>query len=317
MSPIRLLPLFRERIWGRQSLAPYFARTVGDAPIGEVWFTSEDNQTSVGVTLGELIASRPGILGETADPSHPGVCPLLVKLLFTSERLSVQVHPGDDYARKHHDSLGKTEAWYVIGAEPDAEVAVGFRDVISPERLWESTQNGEIEHLLDWRPVKPGDLVYVPAGTVHAIGGGLTICEIQQNSDITYRLYDYLRPRELHLEHGAKVAKLGPSDCQPQPRTLAAGRMELAANRYFRLERLRLSGELEIAAELPVYLLLVCLAGSGTINEQRFDAGECWLLPASAAETVLHSAESEWILAYTASVPLANLQFSAYSSGSH
>jgi mannose-6-phosphate isomerase len=311
MRPIRLLPLFRERIWGRQSLAPYFAGAVSSsAPIGEVWFTSEDNPTSLGATLGEMIASRPGILGEAADAVHPGVCPLLVKLLFTSERLSVQVHPGDDYASKQHGSLGKTEAWYVIDAEPNAEVAAGFRDVISSERLWESAQNGEIERLLDWRPVKPGDLVYVPAGTVHAIGGGLTICEIQQNSDVTYRLYDYGRPRELHLEHGAKVAKLGPSECRPQARTLADGRVELAANRYFRLERWRLAGEVEIPAGLPVYLLFVCLAGSGTLNEQRFDAGECWLLPSGSGETVLHGAESEWIVTYTATQPLANLRFS-------
>ena len=101
-----------------------------------------------------------------------------------------------------NQSLGKTEAWYGVAAEPNADIAVGFKEKITARRMEEAARSGEIETLLDWRPVKAGDAVFVPAGTVHAIGAGVTICEIQQNSDITYRLYDYGRPRELHLEHG-------------------------------------------------------------------------------------------------------------------
>ena len=112
-------------------------------------------------------------MGTAALPNYPGVCSLLVKLLFTSSRLSVQVHPHDEYAAKHHQSWGKTEAWYVLESEPPGEVAIGFREAITPERLLDSAISGEIEQLLDWRKVGAGDIVFVPAGTVHAIGAGL------------------------------------------------------------------------------------------------------------------------------------------------
>src|SRR5208283_4738855 len=109
-QPVQLFPLFRERIWGRQSLAPFFAVTSGNEPIGEVWFTFQDNETSLGLKLGALLSEQPGILGTAADPDYPAQCPLLVKFLFTCSRLSVQVHPDDTYARQHHNTLGKTEA---------------------------------------------------------------------------------------------------------------------------------------------------------------------------------------------------------------
>ena len=238
-QPIQLLPIFRERVWGRESLAPYFPHTNLSERVGEAWYTSGENSTSLGISLGQLLGDEPNILGTAADPKHPGVCPLLVKMLFTTERLSVQVHPDDDYAEKHHRSLGKTEAWYVVEAEPNAEVAMGFREHLSPERLRESAQSGEIEGLLDWRRVRQGDVIFTPAGTVHAIGAGLTICEIQENSDITYRLYDYGRPRELHLEHGVKVAHLGPHQHSSAVVKLDSWREQLLESSYFRIERLR------------------------------------------------------------------------------
>lgn len=304
-QPIRLLPIFRERVWGRESLAPYFSEipwteSARKELIGEVWFTFTENQTSLGIPLGQLIEQQPTVLGKAADPKHPGVCPLLVKLLFTTERLSVQVHPDDEYAEVHHRSLGKTEAWYVMEAEPSAEVAVGFRKKITPERLRSAAVSGEIEQLLDWRKVKPGDVVYTPAGTVHAIGAGLTICEIQENSDITYRLYDYGRPRELHLEHGTKVSDLGPHTADQQPVNLASWRRQLAASDYFRIEHLRPLKNLEIERGLPYYLLLVCLKGSGSIGGQRFETGQCWMIPAGGAEVDIQSTDAEWILTYTA-----------------
>ncbi len=302
--PIRLSPLFRERVWGRQSLAPYFPVATSDAtskePIGEVWFTFRENVTSLGMTLGDLIEQQPHVLGTAGDPAHPGICPLLVKLLFTTERLSVQVHPDDNYAQEHHQSLGKTEAWYVMDAQPPGEVAAGFREQLSPEKLRESAESGEIERLLDWRKVVPGDVIYVPAGTVHAIGAGLTICEIQENSDVTYRLYDYGRPRELHLEHGAKVSRLGPHEEQPKAVRLASWRDQLAANGYFRIERLRPINAVQIERGVPYYLLLICLKGSGSIGDEHFQAGECWMVPAGSAAVDIKSTDSEWILTYTA-----------------
>src|SRR5581483_2542249 len=260
--PIQLLPIFRERIWGRDTLAPYFPDAGINGRVGEAWYTCSENATSLGLSLGDLLRSDPTVLGTAADPKHPGICPLLVKMLFTTERLSVQVHPDDPYAQEHHQSLGKTEAWYVVDAEPQAEVALGFRERISAERLRESAQSGEIEELLDWRRVKRGDVIFTPAGTVHAIGAGLTICEIQENSDITYRLYDYGRPRELHLEHGVNVAHLGSHEYSPETIKLAPWREQLLESSYFRIERLRPNKIYKVNAGMPFYLLLICLKGS-------------------------------------------------------
>jgi mannose-6-phosphate isomerase len=302
--PFQLLPIFREGIWGRDSLAPFFLELPRNNRIGEVWFTFEENQTVTGETLRDLIGSHPELLGSALDPAHPGICPLLVKLLFTTERLSVQVHPDDDYAQKHHQSLGKTEAWYVVDSQPPGEVAVGFKEDLAPERLESSAQSGEIEDLLDWRKVSQGDTIFVPAGTVHAIGAGLTICEIQENSDITYRLYDYGRPRELHLCHGVKVSNLGPHFHQARPVPIEDWRDELTACSYFRIERLRPKSTLNIG-RVTHYMLLICLKGTGIIAGEPFAAGQCWMVPAHAVPFVVDGPDSEWILTYTADEPVS------------
>jgi mannose-6-phosphate isomerase len=299
-KPFQLLPIFRERVWGRDSLAPYFPEVSPKQRIGEIWFTHEENRTTGGETLGKLLEAHPEILGSAANPAHPGICPLLVKLLFTSERLSVQVHPDDSYAQHHHSCLGKTEAWYVVDSHPPAEVAVGFKEHLSPERLRESALSGEIEDLLDWRAAKPGDLFFVPAGTVHAIGAGMTICEIQQNSDITYRLYDYGRPRELHLEHGTRVSDLGPHTHIAERQAIEEGHDELLACDYFRMERLRIGGARSVGGGLSHYLLLICLQGEGKINGEAFSPGKAWMVPAGAGAFPINGADSEWMVAYSA-----------------
>jgi mannose-6-phosphate isomerase len=303
-QPFQLAPLFRERVWGRESLAPYFPDVQCTKRIGEAWFSFEENRTSLGGTLGELIAAHPEMLGTAADQAHPGICPLLVKLLFTTERLSVQVHPGDEYAREHHGCLGKTEAWYVLDAEPGAEVAVGFQRALTADQLRTSALTGEIEDLLDWRKVRAGDMIFIPAGTVHAIGAGLTICEIQQNSDITYRLYDYGRPRELHLDDGVNVAHLGPYGRREERVALADGRDQLAACRYFRIERLGLRNAMTVSGGLPYYLLLISTKGAGTIAGHPSIPGQTWMVPALSTEFTITGAGSEWISTYAANEPL-------------
>lgn len=307
--PIELLPLFRDRVWGRDNLAPWFSVIPRYGGIGEVWFSFEENLTSLGKPLGELIRDHPEMLGMAGDAEHPGICPLLVKLLFTSERLSVQVHPDDAYAQQHHQSLGKTEAWYVLDAQPPGEVAIGFREEITRERFEEAAQSGEIDRLLDWRKVSAGETIFVPAGTVHAIGAGLTLCEIQENSDITYRLYDYGRGRELHLEDGAAVARLGRAGGGTKRIALADGREELLECAYFRMERLRPKQRMRIPGGLAYYLLLLCVKGSGELAGEPFRAGQAWLIPAQGAEVAVNGAESEWILTYTADEPVAGIEY--------
>ncbi len=309
-EPTQLLPLFRERIWGREKLAMYFDNAPRNLRIGEVWFTFEENQTSLGETLGQLITAHPEILGTGGDPQHPGICPLLTKFLFTTQRMSVQVHPDDDYAERHHQSLGKTEAWYVLGAEPPGEVAVGFRETLTRERLENAAKSGEIERLLDWRKVEAGNVIFVPSGTVHAIGGGLTILEVQENSDITYRLYDYGRPRELHLQHGLEVSQLGPNQSPAAARTLSLGREELVSCPYFRMERLRPQNRIVIAAGQPCYTLLVCSKGKGTIGDAEFNTGQCWMVPAGNDEIRIEGHDTEWIATYLAEQPAYGLHVS-------
>jgi mannose-6-phosphate isomerase len=168
-----------EKPWGQTRLPPMFEPPPGER-IGEVWLTG-----------GEEL-------------------PLLVKYIFTSERLSIQVHPDDEQARARGLPSGKSECWYVLDADPDATIGLGLVRAATKEELRAAARDGSIERLMDWRPVAAGDFLFVPAGTVHAIGGGISLLEFQQNSDVTYRLYDYRRPRELHLEDAIAVARPEP-----------------------------------------------------------------------------------------------------------
>lgn len=302
-QPIELKPLFRERVWGRETLLPYFTLKPSGERIGEVWFTFEENETALGVSLGKLLSEHPETLGTAGNEKRPGICPLLVKLLLTTERLSVQVHPGDEYAEKHHNSLGKTEAWYVLDAQPPGEIALGFERQLESQEFRAAAQSGEIEHLLRWKQVKPGEIIFVPAGMVHAVGAGLVICEIQENSDITYRLYDYGRPRELHLEHGARVATLAPHRAETKTVKRAEGRDELLACEYFRIERLRPERPLQIPGSLPYYGVLICVKGQGTMHGRECRAGQAWFLPANGEPVTITGSDSEWIFTYTAQAP--------------
>jgi mannose-6-phosphate isomerase len=299
LSPFQVLPTFKERVWGTTELGAWFP----EAPqktIGEAWFTAADNSICNGPTLGELLKRHPEILGTGASPDFPGLCPLLVKLLFTTGKLSVQVHPPDEYAREHHQCLGKTEAWYVVRASPGAAVALGFKEEISPGRFRSAAVSGEIEALLSWRLVQEGDFIFVPAGTVHAMGAGLTICEIQQNSDITYRLYDYGRPRELHLEHGSRVADLGPYAADAPMRQIGPQRRILLESGYFCVERLSQKGRrIQVAGGIPHYMLFVCIRGEGSVGGQAFREGQVWLLPAGSPPATFESDGAEWLLAYS------------------
>jgi mannose-6-phosphate isomerase len=168
-----------EKPWGRTELPPMFDPPPGKR-IGEVWFTGA------------------------------GEKPLLVKYLFTSERLSIQVHPDDDEARMRGLPRGKSECWYIMDADEGATLGLGLKRAVAASELRAAALDGSIEQLMDWRPVEPGDFFMVPAGTIHAVGAGISLLEFQQNSDVTYRLYDYGRPRELHLDDGIAVARAEP-----------------------------------------------------------------------------------------------------------
>lgn len=240
---VRLEPSLREKLWGKTHLRPWFADS--PVPVGEAWFLSER----------EL--------------------PLLVKLIFTSERLSVQLHPddGEDGPR------GKAEMWHILEAEPGAEIALGFRQPITRERLWQAAQSGEIERLLNWMPVRAGETYFTPPHTVHAIGAGIVLCEIQQNSDVTYRLWDYGRPRELHLAKAAPMAELG-----VHPGPVAGG---VVRCRHFATEPVALAAGESRTPEPRDCQLWICVDGQGTIGGQEFHRGEVWLLPEEGLQPVI------------------------------
>lgn len=300
MRPLRLFPILHERPWGVRVLAPWLPGVEAARPIGEAWYTSNETPTSAGVTLGEVIAaSGDSVLGAVPDDRR---CPLLLKLLFTSERLSVQVHPDDQYAARHHGSRGKTEAWHVLDASPQAEVGVGFVRTLGREEAEAAARTGAIESLLDWRATRAGDTWLVPAGTVHAIGAGVVIAEIQEHSDVTYRLYDYGRPRPLHLEHGLEVSELGPYRLANTRRTLAVGRELLASCPYFRLERWEVRGSLSFSPCEPFYHLLLVIGGRGEYAGQPIAPGQAWLVPAASEPADWHL-EGEALLMYTSDTP--------------
>jgi mannose-6-phosphate isomerase len=251
MPAIRLETKRVEKPWGRNTLWPGFGDVpAGGAPVGEIWFEA------------------PG----DGDPE------LLVKYLFTSEKLSIQVHPDDAAARARGYPRGKDEAWVVLAADPHATIAIGTLDVMTSDELRASALDGSIENKVDWRAVKAGDTYYSPAGTVHAIGAGLTLIEIQQNVDLTYRLYDYGSARELHLEDGVAVSEPVPYVAAFVPMEAVAGRTILADGPAFVMERWTKSGEgtLKVQPGRPIWL--VPLSGSGTVDGQTLEAGGVWMV---------------------------------------
>lgn len=247
MSTSKLLPQFVERIWGRHALPPGFPVTAGADPIGEIWFNDD--------------------AGRDAQ--------LLVKHIFTSERLSIQVHPDDAAAKARGYARGKDEAWYILDAEPGAVIGLGLTETISPEALRSAALDGSIEAMIDWRLARAGDLFWSPAGTVHAIGGGLSLIEVQQNLDLTYRLYDYGRPRELHLDDAVAVARPGPAAAPEKPRMIGTGRSVLVEGSSFILEKWTLRGRFRLRSD-DGELLLMPLTGEGRIGDDPLAADSVW-----------------------------------------
>lgn len=255
MPATRLITKRVEKPWGRRDPWPGFDDAPeGGEPIGEIWF------------------EHPG--GEEPE--------LLVKYLFTSERLSIQVHPDDAAARAMGYPRGKDEAWVVLAAEPHACIAIGMLESISREELRRAAIDGTIEGLVNWVAVKEGDVFYSPAGTVHAIGPGLTLVEVQQNVDLTFRLYDYGRPRELHLDEGVAVSDPVPYVAPHIPHEIAPGRAILADGPAFVLERWAMTGEGRLTTgERPLWL--APLSGGGAIDGEPLEAGGVWLVEEGAA----------------------------------
>jgi len=259
----RLVP----KVWGRRDVPVHFGPwPEGGEPLGEVWF--------------------PDPSGDEAE--------LLIKYLFTSEKLSIQVHPDDEAARAAGYQRGKDEAWVILAAEPEAVIGLGLIEPLSADELRSAALDGSLERLIDWRPVTAGDVIYSAAGTIHALGADLTLIEIQQNLDLTYRLYDYGRPRELHLDEAVEVANRSPYRCESAPEPIAEGRERLAFGAFV-LERW--SGhEQEIGEDGDAPIWLIPLAEGAEADGVPIEAGSVWV--SRGPTRVAASAGSDLLVAY-------------------
>jgi mannose-6-phosphate isomerase len=283
-APFRIAPAFVARVWGYDDLHPWFDFTATSGPVGEVWLSGDQCLAETGIqagqSLGDLFRDSPRELLGSAAPDEHSPSPLLIKVLFAREKLSVQVHPDDALAQKYGQPRGKTECWYALAAEPGAQVAVGLKPGVTLEKVREAIQNKTLENDLNLLPVSTGDMVYVDAGTVHAIWPGSILLEVQQNSDITYRLYDYGRPRELHIEKGLEAARLKTRAGIVPPRTRGRRTVLIDAS-YFRIERVPVDGRIpsgELAGEdgvkSPGLSYLFAASGAGRISGTGFEPFE-------------------------------------------
>jgi mannose-6-phosphate isomerase len=324
-EPTRIEPIFSPRLWGKRSLAPLYPEKSNlSEPLGEAWLTGLDCRIASGPFKGKTLGSAwRGMPLEWRGTSLASVAdfPLLVKFIFPNDKLSIQVHPDDAYAAAHEQSAGgrgKTEMWHALSAEPGAQVLVGLKPHTSKEQFRNALAGTSLEDFFVPHAVHPGDTFYVPAGTPHTIGPGMVLCEIQEYSDLTYRVYDYDRidthgkSRELHIKKALEVMNFGATTAGKPPRlSLPArgfDRSLLVACRYFAAERWELI--LPCAAQVdPFHFdLFIVLSGNGTLDARGFSApyrsGECWYFPADLETYDFKPGEhTTFIRAYVPNLP--------------
>jgi mannose-6-phosphate isomerase len=277
MASVRVV----HKLWGVSDLQPWSNIDGGDDAVGELWF-------------------------ERADERAP-IPALLLKLLFTSEPLSIQVHPDDTFARAMGMPNGKSEAWYIISAKPGAQIGVGLTHRVTPQELRASIRNGSIVQLVQWRPAAAGDVIFIPAGTIHAIGAGIVLAEIQQRSDTTFRLFDYSRQRELHEDNGVAVANTWPLRSPHNPTRLTDGRTLLVASRYFVLERLDLpkGSSWALVAEPETWILV--LDGHAAIGLAAVSIGQAAFVGGGRTSIEVGINGLTALVAYPAAAPIGSL----------
>ena len=283
LGPFRLAPWFSPRPWGRWDLQPWygpeaFART--SEPVGEAWLTGPASVVETGALTGQTLAAvvdeqTEAVLGDGGGEEFP----LLVKLLFPSDKLSVQVHPDDTQAQAMGQPRGKTECWYVLEAEPGATIMLGLKPAATVDAVRAAIADGTLEELMEFVPVAAGDMVFVDAGTVHAIGPGVVLLETQQTCDVTFRMYDYGRTRELHVEQALKVMKLKTAAGKVRP--VAMDRFtRLIEQKYFVVDRYDVAAGGEVVVPTQGPGCLVGLTGGGTVFGGA--EGQVELLPGKA-----------------------------------
>jgi mannose-6-phosphate isomerase len=267
--------------WGVADLHPWSSIEGSGDRVGELWFERTDRSAQV--------------------PA------LLLKLLFTSEPLSIQVHPDDAFARTVGLPNGKTEAWYILSATPDARIGVGLKRHLAPGELRTAIKNGSIASLVDWRSVKKGDVIFIPAGTIHAIGAGIVLAEIQQHSDATFRLFDYGRTRELHEDSAVAVSDAGPLQTQAGARRLTAVRTALVASPHFVLERIDLPANSSWALNATRETWVLVIEGQARVGRTSLKVGDAVFAEADRAGIDVGPDGMSALLAYPGPDPVVAL----------
>ncbi|MBU5461105.1 type I phosphomannose isomerase catalytic subunit [Lachnoclostridium sp. MSJ-17] len=318
-KPFLLKPTGKDYLWGGNRLNYDFGKNIALSPLSETWecSTHPDGPSTVasgkfeGLPLAEVLKSHPELLG--THPRTQGELPILIKLIDAKKDLSVQVHPDDEYAMEHENGqLGKTEMWYVLDAAPDTKLVYGLHHKVSKEKIRNAIETGKLEKYLQTVSVKKDDIYYIEAGTIHAIGAGALIAEIQENSNLTYRLYDYDRvdkngqKRTLHVDKALEVANLEGSREPKQPMRVLKYRPGWASEllcrcKYFQVERIMLNTEtnrnmVPFQVGDVSFNVLLCLSGTGSIffgkEALSFFKGDCIFVPADSVEMKIHGKAS-------------------------
>lgn len=267
--------------WGKTDLRPWSELGHDGSTVGELWFGRADPAAT--------------------EPA------LLLKLLFVDAPLSIQVHPSDAFATTIGLPNGKTEAWYVVSAEPEAQVALGLKRGLTRPQLRAAIEDGSIAELVQWRSVEAGEALLVPAGTIHAIGAGLVIAEIQQRSDATFRMFDQGRTRELHLDSAVAASLAGPAAPQVRSRQLSEAREVLAQSPYFVLEHIELAPNAHWELNATVETWVILLEGEAAFDLMQLTVGEAMFIEAHRASVWTSGSGAKGVMAYAASVPLPEL----------
>ena len=278
MKITKTIPAFKDYIWGGSKLKSKFHKQTDLERVAESWELAAHKDGTSGFdgesfSLADLFENHRELIGTNAQKFER--FPMIIKLIDAKSNLSVQVHPSDEYALANENSYGKTEMWYVVEADPGAGLYVGFDRDVSKEEFRTLIAENRLQEVLHFIPVKPGEWFFIEAGTVHAIGAGVVIAEVQQNSNLTYRLYDYGRvgadgkPRELHVEKGIKVSKL--TAYVPDKRTSCE---------YFSCESIVLKGEKTFTADKTSFVAFVIMDGALSVAGKEYQKGDTVFIPA-------------------------------------
>lgn len=305
LYPLKFYPIYKDRIWGGTSLKILFNRELPGDKIGESWdIACHENGTSIikngdlkDMPLNKAIEKyKRKILGTILSDADIKKFPLLIKLLDANDILSVQVHPDDEYAKIHENGeLGKCEMWYVISAKPGATIVYGLKENITKEKFIEAVNSGKVEETLNVVPVKKGDVFNVPAGMLHALGAGVVVAEIQQNSDTVYRVYDWNRvgfdgkPRELHVKKALDVIDfMGRHPNKPIEGLKAGNKTYVVANKYFAVEIIDVKDKFDEIITEDKFVIYTCVDGKGRLTAKYLsdcvECGESILVPANTGK---------------------------------